>query len=514
MENLPAPEFIPSRALSTEISSRPVPLPRIRSAACALGLLLVVFALYGRALGHGLVSDDFLLFAQVDEGPLAALAYQGSYHWYPLGQLVLWLQQALAGDSGSGHHPITLGLFWLLGLATVGLGRRLGFSEPVAWAGGLLLVTSVLPFEVPLWAIGSLYSVSALLAVAAFRAYLRLVEGPGFAHQASFLVLYAAAFLTHEQALGVPLAALAWSIWVEKERSLIRLGLRFLPALGLVLVYIGLKFALTDGTALLPGLELEWVKTLGRTVFHSLRALLPVLPADFVWALLRPPAGPWALASVALGLGLIWRRLDGRERFLVLWGLGQVALMTFAIGLASRHYALPLIPIVLLWASLLARASRERRGLFAGLVALVALGGALQVPAKVAAWGRASQAAERILADVERAAAERPAARYLLTIDLPDGLAQGESEPAYIFRLGFEDAVRGRLPGRFLGFERRITEPRQSWVEPFGRPISAAERAALGENPEVLVLYAESPEAGLRSDPTRPGRARPLPMEH
>ncbi|MDX1997030.1 MAG: hypothetical protein SF066_04865 [Thermoanaerobaculia bacterium] len=475
-----------------------MPRSRLRSFSCALALLVVVFALYGRALGHGLVSDDFLLFAQVENGPLAALAYHGSYHWYPLGQLVLWLQQALAGDSGAGHHTITLGLFWLLGLATVGLGRRLGFSEPVAWAGGLLLLTSVLPFEVPLWAIGSLYSVSALLAIGAFRAYLRLVESPGFAHQAGFLALYAAAFLTHEQALGVPLAAVAWSVWVEKERSLVRLGLRFLPAVGLVLVYIGLKFALTDGTALLPGLELAWVKSLGRTVFHSLRVLLPVFPSDFVWALLRPPAGPWALAFVAVVVGLIWRRLDGRERFLTLWGLGQVALMTVAIGLASRHYALPLIPIGLLWASLLARASRERRGLFAVLVALVALGGALQVPAKVVAWGRASQAAERILADVERAAVERPVARYLLTIDLPDGLPQGEAEPAYIFRLGFEDAVRGRLPGRFLDFERRVTEPRKSWVEPYGRPISAVERAALAENPEVLVLYADGPEAGLR----------------
>jgi hypothetical protein len=476
-------------------------MSRPRSFACALGLLLVVFALYGRALGHGLVSDDFLLFAQVESGPLAALAYQGSYHWYPLGQLVLWLQQALAGGSGAGHHTITLGLFWLLGLATVGLGRRLGFSEPVSWVGGLLLVTSVLPFEVPLWAIGSLYSVSALLAIGAFRAYLRLVESPGFARQAAFLVLYAAAFLTHEQALGVPLAALAWSVWVEKERSLVRLGLRFLPAVGLVLVYSGLKFALTDGTALLPGLELGWVKSLGRTVFHSLRILLPVFPADFVWALVRPPAGPWALALVALVLGLIWRRLDGPERFLTLWGLGQVALMTFAIGLASRHYALPLIPIGLLWASLLERGSRGRRWLFGGLVALVALGGALQAPAKVAAWGRASQAAERILADVERAAAARPAARYLLMIDLPDGLPQGEAEPAYIFRLGYEDAVRKRLPGRFQNFERRVTEPRRPWVEPFGRPISPAERVALGENPQFLMLYADGPETGLQLDP-------------
>lgn len=477
-----------------------MPLFRPRTSACAAGLLLVVFAIYGRALGHGLVSDDFLLFAQVDDGPLAALAYHGSYHWYPLGQLVLWLQQGLAGADGAWHHTITLGLFWLLGLATVGLGRRLGFSEPVSWVGGLFVVTSVLPFEVPLWAIGSLYSVSALLAIGAFRAYLRLVELPGLGIHAGFLALYAAAFLTHEQALGLPLAAVAWSFWVEKERKIGLLARRLLPALGLVVVYVGVKLAVTDGTALLPGLELGLVKSLGRTVFHSVRTLLPVFPGDFVWALLRPPVGPWALAPVALVFGLIWRRSEGRERFLAFWGLGQVALMTFAIGLASRHYAFPLMAIGLLWASLLERASHGRRWLFGGFVALLALGGALQAPAKVAAWGRASRSVERILADVERAAAERPAARYLLSIDLPDGLPQGESEPAYIFRLGYEDAVRARLPGRFQDFGRRVTAPRASWVEPFGEPISAAERAALATNPEVLVLVADGPESGLRID--------------
>lgn len=465
------------------------------------GLLGVVGLLYGPALGHGLVSDDFLLLAQVDDGPGAALSYHGSYHWYPLGQLVLWVQFRLAGLAGGGHHAITLLLFWALGLATAGLGRRLGLTPLVAWGAALLLVTSVLPFEVPLWAIGSLYSVSALLAISAFRAYLRLVERPGFARQASFLAFYAAAFLTHEQALGVPLAAVAWSFWVEKEPSLVRLGLRLLPALGLVAVYLGVKLAVTDGTVLLPGLELGLLKSLGRTLFHSLRILLPVLPADFVWALLKPTGALWAFVLLVLfAIGVVGPTLEARERSLVLWGLGQVALMTFAIGLASRHYALPLIPTCLLWTSLLERWSRGRRGLFGGLVALVALCGALQLPAKVTTWGAASRAVERILADVERIAAERPAARYLFVLDLPDGLPQGESEPAYIFRLGFEDAVLGRVPGRFLDFERRHTEPRKSWVEPFGRPITEAERRALAANPDVLVLICPSPTEGVRVD--------------
>lgn len=459
----------------------------------------MVVAVYGRALGHGLVSDDFLLFAQVDGGLGEALSYHGSYHWYPLGQGVLWLQRALAGRVGGLHHAVTLALFWALGLATVRLGRRLGLSPTAAWAGAVLLVTSVLPFELPLWAIGSLYSVSGMLAIAAFLAYLRLVEVPGWRRQAAFVGLYLAALLTHEQAVGVPLAAALWSLLVRRERDGRRLAARFTPVAALLGLYIAIKFALTDGTALLPGLAGGPLGAIGPAVFHGFRVLLPVLPADAAWFVLRPNGLGWVLtALVALACGALAWRLDARERFLALWALGQVTLMAFAIGLASRHYALALVPVVLLWASLIERALGLRKGPL--VVAALALAGACQLQAKVTAWGEASRAAERILVAVEQAARERPAARYLFTIDLPDGLPQGESEPAYIFRLGFEDAVRFRVPGRFLNFERRHTEPRRPWVEPFGRPITAAERAALAANPEVLVLIWDGPAVGVRID--------------
>lgn len=467
-------------------------------------LVAVVVLLYGRALGHGLVSDDFLLFAQVADGLPAAFAYHGSYHWYPLGLSVLWLQHVLGGVDGGIHHALTLALFAALGLATVRLGRRLGLASAPAWGGGFLLVTSLLPFEVPLWAIGSLYSVSALLAITAFLAYLRLVETPGWPRQAVFVGLYAAAFLTHEQAVGLPLAAALWSLLVARERRLGALVARLTPALGTLGIFIGAKLALSDGTALLPGLEKGPMGVLGPAVFHGFRLLVPFLPADFAWAVLRPSGALWALPVLMIGVfAALAMKLDARERFLVLWGLGQVGLMAVAIGLASRHYALPLVPVSLALASLLARAAGGRKWLFVAAIAALGLLGAVQLQAKVAAWSAASRAVERILDDVERAARERPAARQLFVIDLPDGLRQGESEPAYIFRLGFEAAARDRLPGRFLGFERRHTEPRKPWVEPFGRPITPSERATLAANPDALVLVCPGPEDGVRID--RPG---------
>jgi hypothetical protein len=174
-----------------------------------------------------------------------------------------------------------------------------------------------------------------------------------------------------------------------------------------------------------------------------------------------------------------------------------------AIGMASRHYYLPLVPASLLAANLLALFVEKAAGLLSGgvrrseavsrllplLVIPLAFAGLTTLTLRKAVWAEAAALGQDLLHQVTVATRQAPAARALYVIDLPDGLPLGESDPAYLFRLGFEDALTlQRIGPPFQGITRLHGGAAAPWKEPFGRLATDAEILALAADPANLVL--------------------------
>jgi len=499
-------------------------LPEAFGAAVVVAFVL---ALYLPAAGSGLVSDAYYLFGLVSRGVQSILLSRADYHYYPLGLGLLALQFRLCGLDAAWHSVVTVGLHILTSVLVARLGRDLGLSRLASWSAAVLFATSCLSFEVPLWAIGTLYSTSTCLYVLALRVWFR----EGRRRTLIFVLLLAAGLLVHEQTASLILVCLLhaallgpaalpsmadlasrrwWTEWLRQTRPVLA------PATAVVVAYVGVKWVAGHGRSLLPGLREGLLRPLGPFVFHATRTLFPNLRAAWAWQILRPglpaplKAAWYALIAIA-GLAATLR-LQRRHLFLLSWVLVHVAMMSFAVGMASRHYYLPLVPASLLVMGLIESAAhRLTRGLprLAGagataltLAAVLAIlsWGLPDLHRKVAVWRQAAATADRILADLDTAQARQPKATRLVAVNLPDGIPLGESEPAFIFRFGFEDAVQFRWPGRFTSVERRRTLPLEKWVEPFGAPITAAELAALAGDSNILIL-PKSPN----------GDAEPLP---
>ena len=131
-----------------------------------------------------------------------------------------------------------------------------------------------------------------------------------------------------------------------------------------------------------------------------------------------------------------------------------------------------------------------------GVAPLMAIGLATASSRK-AVWAEAGRVAERVLSDAAAAAAAKPGKPTLFVVDLPDGLDLGESEPAYIFRFGFEDALAWRLPGKPPRIVRLHSEEPPPRTEPFGRATTESELAALAADSQQLVLRYDPKRRGL-----------------
>lgn len=250
----------------------------------AVLLAAVVLAVYAPTVGNGFVSDDYLFLGLAATGPQSVLAYHGGYHYYPLGMALFYLQYLLWGLDPAGFHWVAIGLHLAASLLVVRTGCALGLPGPAAWAAAFLFATNGLIHEVPLWAIGILYSLSTCLYLAGLLAYLDHVRTGRRRSLAAFLALLAAALLTHEQALTLlPVCGLAAFLVVERPETVPlrswarRRAWELLPAAGLVAVFLGFKLVFNDGTHLAPGLLEGLADRVGPFALHLLRVLVPNL---------------------------------------------------------------------------------------------------------------------------------------------------------------------------------------------------------------------------------------------
>src|SRR5215210_195837 len=484
-------------------------------------LVVLVVGFYSATTSNPLVSDDYLLVKTVSEGPLAAIRYQGGYHYIPAGMSLLWLESSLWGTDPAGYHWVGILLLAVTGLLVVARGRRLGLGNPASWAAAALLTSNGVIHEIPLWACAVLHSASTCLYLCALLAFLAYLRNGRWRYAVGSTLLYVLALLTHEQSLSLPIAAVLLSaaerqpssgeLWPARwRRAKAPLVAMFVAGAGYVMV----KPALSDGTDLTPGLGGGLVSRAGASALHLLRVLLPNLSWEAAWQVLDPPLDGWPkhlvrVAVVAAGAA-IFASLPRLGKLLALWAAAHVGMMVFAIGMASRHYLLPLVPASLLVGLVLERIADRlvpasvgrqpgwKRALLvaAGVAPLIAIGVATASSRK-AVWAEAGHVAERLLADAARATAARPGKPALFVIDLPDGLDLGESEPAYIFRFGFDVALSWRLSGEPLSIVHLHSEKPPSRTEPFGKATTESELASLTADPQRLVLRYEPEQRRL-----------------
>lgn len=484
----------------------------VRRVLPATVLAAVILVLYAPTVRNGFVSDAYLFLGMAASGRESVLASHGGYHYYPLSVGVFFLQYALWGLEPSGFHWTAIALHVVTSLLVVRLGRSLELSAAVSWSAAFLFATNGLIHEVPLWAIGAFYSLSTCLYVGALLAYLDHVRTARRRSLVAMLILLAGALLAHEQSVTlIPVFGLAAVLVAARLASIPRMvwwrrAKELLPAVGVLAGYFVLKLALSDGTDLAPGLWESPFRRVGPFALHLLRVIVPNLSKTWAWQALDPSLPSWAAnlsraALVAL-VGVGCMRLSPRLRFLALWTALHVGVMVLAIGMASRHYYLPLVPASLLIASLLARAAETaaewlgptrirpgaERWVLPLLVAPLLFAGLTTVTFRKAVWAEAAALSENLIRQMAEASQAAPAARALYVVDLPDGLPLGESDPAYVFRLGLEDALTLRRIGPFPTITRLHSHPPARWKEPYGRPATEYEIAALAADPANLVL--------------------------
>ena len=475
----------------------------------------MIAGFYAATTSNPFASDDYLLVSTVRQGPLAAMGYGGGYHYVPAGMLLLWLEHSLWGTDPLGYHWTGILLLAIASLLVAALGRSLGLGKPASWAAAALLASNGLIHEIPLWACAVLHSASTCLYLGALLAFLAYLRNGRPRYGVTSISFYVLALLTHEQSLSLPFAA-ALLLAMEgqgtpRELWRARWPRAKAPLVAMLLVsagYVALKLALSDGTVLAPGLARSLGSKAGASALHLVRVLVPNLDWQTAWAILDPPWDGWskqlARAAVVVAGAAIFAILPRLGKLLALWAAAHVVMMVLAIGMSSRHYFLALAPASLLVGLVLERIADRlvpaadarwpewKRALLVavGVAPLIAIGVATASGRK-AVWSEAGRVAEQLLTDATAAAMARPSKPTLVVVDLPDGLDLGESEPAYIFRFGFEDALAWRLPGERLPVVRLHSEKPPPRTEPFGRAATEGELAALAGDARNLVLRYE-----------------------
>jgi len=483
---------------------------------------------YGNSVGSSLVSDDYFWIGIVGGGVANIGRYHGGSHYNPVALAFLYLEHALFGPSAIGYHIGSLALFLLTALMVGRTGLALGIGRAASWSGAVLFASSSLLFEAPLWAIGIFYTLSTLLYLLGLQMFVAYDRTRRTGRAVASIACLVLALLTHEQAISLVGACLAWKLvnrdWSVAIAAEARADWRawilelLVPAL-LVAGFVATKLVLGQGEPQAPGLSLG--RSLSSPLAANLaRVFIPNLPADHAAILIRPAIPEsalvvWRVALVAAGIGG-FVAVGRRAKFLIAWAALQVAVMVAGIGgMTSRHFVLPLVPSSILAAATfrhlarscaMASAARWPRStpivygaLFGGLIAGCAMTGVLALEERSRVWQAASLTADRILEDVGVQQAVHPDATRLYAVDLPDGLPlRGETEPAYVFRLGFASAVEQRHPQRFQLISTVQSAPADGPDRRVGTPLSPEDLEQLIAEPRNLVVRYENPSRRLQ----------------
>jgi len=421
----------------------------------------VVLAFYGRLLGRGFTSEDFLLVRYLGENPpwrdLASLfadpwlGISVVKFWRPVSTLLYGLEIAVFGANPIGYNVVHVLLHAGNAVLVWAIARRLGRNlrepdevSPLA-AALLFAVYPLHPNAVIFGAsFASLFSATFLLGTLLF--HLRFRETGARSDQAVALALFALALGSYESAVVFPVVLAASDHLLmgrSEDRRLRSLAPGYLPYFLLAGFYFLLRKSLL-------GVFLGGYAEQGRSLLSPQPGLLlHDLAASILQ--LHVPLYDWSPGPVALGVGclflvavplaVVWRRGSIRL-WLFAWIWIVVSLAPFAfrpsVPANGRYWYLAAVGVVLGLASLI----RSRaRSLAAEVLVLAGLFWAFLLHGYLGVYQEAGETAREIQRQLGRTAEPGRAGLRFLT-GHPDFLRNRTGVPvAQVLRYGVWDSV-------------------------------------------------------------------------
>ncbi len=423
-------------------------------------ILAVVLAFYGRALGRGFTSEDFLLVRYLGENPpwrdLAALfsspwlGISVVKFWRPVSTLLYGIEIAVFGSHPIGYNVVHVLVHTGNAVLVWAIARRLGRALPpqpdapdevAPCAAALLFAVYPLHPNAVIWSASFATLFASTFLLAAMIVYLRFRETGARSSQILALGLFALGLGSYEAAVVFPVVLTAADfLLIRRDRR--RQVLDSLPFFLLTGLYLLLRKSLF-------GVFVGGYEEQGRSLLHpQLGPLLHDLAASIVWLHVpdygRVP-GPLALSLgclllVGAPLAFLWRRSHLRLwLFGWVWTLAALAPFAFrpSVPANGRYWYLAAAGVSLSLTFLL-RARRSPLAFLmltaAGLFWGVLLRGYLGVYREA---GETARAVQRELVQ----SAPAPGVMRFLT-GPPDFLRNGIGTPvAQVLRYGVWDAV-------------------------------------------------------------------------
>jgi len=429
-------------------------------------ILIVVLAFYGRVLGRGFTSEDFLLVRFLGENPpwrdfvgLFSSPWLGISvvkFWRPVATLLYGLEIAAFGGHPVGYNVVHVlvhaGNAMLVWAIARRLGRGLsqtdGPDEVGPLAAALLFAVYPLHPNAVIWSASFATLFAATFLLAALLVYLRFRESGARSGQILALMLFALGLGSYEAAVVFPVV-LAAADHLLGVRTVTRSHRSLAPGYLPFFLLLGPYFLLRKS---LFGVFVGGYEDQGRSLLHpQLGPLLHDLATSIVWLHVpdydRVP-GPLALTAgclllVGAPLAFLWLH----HRSLCLWLFGWIwtlaALAPFvfrpSVPANGRYWYLAAVGVALSLSSLI----RSRRSVPAAVVLAVAgLFWGVLLHGYLGVQLEAGETARAIQQELVRSAGESaPTPRRFLT-GHPDFLRNENGIPiAQVLRYGVWDAV-------------------------------------------------------------------------
>jgi tetratricopeptide (TPR) repeat protein len=302
-------------------------------------LVLVIFALYGRALGNGFAMDDEQTIVQ---NPIVAnphwwryivsrpaWAFLGTLVWYtyyrPLQFFSYWFLWRIAGPNPGAYHLFQLLLYAASVWLVYRVGRELVGQELAAFAGALLWALHPVHVEAVAWAAALPDVGSGFFHLLAFLLFLRAErEGRWWDwRNAAGAVTFCLGLLFKEMALSLPVLMVAYWLFLGKPgrwSARVALLAPYLAVLGLylwaraaVLGHLSAAANFWEFSPVIPGAALAMLGAHLRFFLWPV-ALSPV--RTFNWSAELETLWPWA-ALLLLGGGWLLRKREPLLAFLI-----------------------------------------------------------------------------------------------------------------------------------------------------------------------------------------------------
>ena len=386
-------------------------------------LLAATLVVYGRALGVGFLSDDFVLL----ERSAGTLGWEGYFRPLPL-----WIFRAADRTAplyaAGSLHALNMALHLLNGWCVWLIARRMGRSRQAGFMAAALFLLFPASVEPVVWCSG----LQDLLATAGSLAVVTVALGSGGA--ALILGSLSIALLSKEIAVAAPFIALA--LVRARDDRVNRSTMTALVVAGIVSLAFAIWRLQLAGDTFAATPSRYFLKNMLSNAFGSLAV---PLRTDEIRHL--PAAGILAAVTIAAaGIAAVGGSASGRAARVALALMAWIVLAIFPVyslffvsnQLEGSRY---LYLASAAWSLLLPLASAEAAGM-AGRVArtgvtVLVLFWTVAAYQHVSSWVRAGEERDRILAAASDA---DPACQFAGVTDNLQG--------AYVFRNGFDAALK------------------------------------------------------------------------